>query len=417
MPSTGMRERNNKGNDMTFWYILLAILGLSVLVITHELGHYLMGKWLGFTITEFSVGLGPKIFGIKGKETEFTLRALPIGGSCRFFGEDGKEDDKDKKHPEAFSEDIEQPEEPKEPDPRLFSSKPAWKRFLVVLAGPLTNILTCAVLCFVMLIGADVLLEQSPQELLVVETVDENGPAEKAGMKPGDVILTIDGTAVFNAESLDAALKNASMDGMTVTVQRNAALETEQTTEGKLTTTAFHYSGGTTETLQFGSLLDQQTGNKRMHISFRMLPWSQVTEKYTVWKAAYMAFPETWTLGKTVYQSLGMLISGQASCRDVTGVVGTVDFVSDAMAQSETASDAWEMFLWFMALIAVNLGIINLLPLPALDGGRLVFIIIEMIRRKPVPPEKEGMVHLIGMIALLLLMLALTISDIIRCFH
>ena len=235
-------------------------------------------------------------------------------------------------------------------------------------------------------------------------------------MKPGDVILTIDGTAVFNAESLDAALKNASMDGMTVTVQRNAALETEQTTEGKLTTTAFHYSGGTTETLQFGSLLDQQTGNKRMHISFRMLPWSQVTEKYTVWKAAYMAFPETWTLGKTVYQSLGMLISGQASCRDVTGVVGTVDFVSDAMAQSETASDAWEMFLWFMALIAVNLGIINLLPLPALDGGRLVFIIIEMIRRKPVPPEKEGMVHLIGMIALLLLIAALTISDIVRCF-
>ena len=101
---------------MTIWYILLAILGLSVLVITHELGHYLMGKWLGFTITEFSVGLGPKIFGIKGKETEFTLRALPIGGSCRFFGEDGKdEDDKDKKHPEAFAEDVEKPEDgPKE---------------------------------------------------------------------------------------------------------------------------------------------------------------------------------------------------------------------------------------------------------------------------------------------------------------
>ena len=90
--------------------------------------------------------------------------------------------------------------------------------------------------------------------------------------------------------------------------------------------------------------------------------------------------------------------------------------MSDAMAETASASDAWELFLWFMALIAVNLGIINLLPLPALDGGRLVFIVIEMIRRKPVPPEKEGMVHLIGMIALLLLMLALTISDIIRCF-
>ena len=401
---------------MTIWYILLAILGLSVLVITHELGHYLMGKWLGFTITEFSVGLGPKIFGIKGKETEFTLRALPIGGSCRFYGEDGN-DDKDKQHPEAFSEDVDTPEEtPKKPDERLFSSKPAWKRFLVVLAGPLTNILTCVVLCFVMLVGADVLLEQSKEELLVVDTVDENGPAEKAGMQAGDVILSIDGTTLTDAEALDTALNNASMDGMTVTVQRNAAFETEQTTEGKQTTTEFRITGGTTETLQFGSLLDQQTGNKRMHITFRMLPYRQVTERYSVWKAAYMAFPETWNLGKAVYQSLGMLISGQASCRDVTGVVGTVDYVSDAMAQSETASDAWEMFLWFMALIAVNLGIINLLPLPALDGGRLVFIVIEMIRRKPVPPEKEGMVHLIGMIALLLLMLALTISDIVRCF-
>ena len=97
-------------------------------------------------------------------------------------------------------------------------------------------------------------------------------------------------------------------------------------------------------------------------------------------------------------------------------MVGVVDFVSDEMAQTETASDAVDLFLWFMALIAVNLGIMNLLPLPALDGGRLVFIVIEMIRRKPVPPEKEGMVHLIGMAALLLLMLALTVSDIVRCF-
>ena len=403
---------------MTFWYILLAILGLSVLVITHELGHYLMGKWLGFTITEFSVGLGPKLFGIKGKETEFTLRALPIGGSCRFFGEDGKEADKDKKHPEAFDDDIEKPEEkPKEPDPRLFSSKPAWKRFLVVLAGPLMNILTCALLCFVMAIGMDVLLEQSKEAYLVVETVDENGPAEKAGMQAGDIFLLMNDTALTDAEALDKAMQAASMDGMTVTVLRGATVDAEQTTEGHLTTTETAVKDGTVVTLTFGSLLDQKTGNKRMQISYRMLPYRQVTEKYTVWKAAYTAFPQTWMLGKLIYKSLGMLVTGQASCRDMTGVVGTVDFMSDAMAKSSSATEAWELFLWFMALIAVNLGIVNLLPLPALDGGRLVFIIVEMIRRKPIPPEKEGMVHLIGMAALLLLMLALTVGDIIRCFH
>jgi len=405
----------------TFWYILLAILGLSVLVITHELGHYLMGKWLGFTITEFSVGLGPKIFGIKGKETEFTLRALPIGGSCRFFGEDGKdEDDKDKKHPEAFEDEADEPkpeEKPKAPDPRLFSAKPAWKRFLVVLAGPLMNILTCVLLCFVMLVGSGVLKEQSTEELLIVDTVLENGPAEKAGIQPGDILLSLDGTSLVNAASLDTALKNAKLEGASVTVLRNAAVEETRSTEGSLTTIGTKASGGETLTLTFGNLLDQETGNKRMQITFRYPPYTQVIEKYSVWKAAYMAFPETWNMGKLVYQSLGMLITGQAKCSDVTGVVGTVDFVSDAMAESESASDAWEMFLWFMALIAVNLGIINLLPLPALDGGRLVFIVVEMIRRKPVPPEKEGMVHLIGMIALLLLMLALTISDIVRCFH
>jgi regulator of sigma E protease len=404
---------------MTIWYILLAILGLSVLVITHELGHYLMGKWLGFTITEFSVGLGPKIFGIKGKETEFTLRALPIGGSCRFFGEDGKdEDDKDKKHPEAFAEDVEKPEDgPKEPDPRLFSSKPAWKRFLVVLAGPLMNILTCVLLCFVMLVGADVIKEQTEEQLLIVDVVQENGPAEKAGMQTGDILLSMDGTTLVNADSLDQGLKNAPMEGMTVAVLRGASLEQTETAEGRLTTIETKASGGEIVTLIFGNLLDQTTGNKRIKITFLHPSVRQVTEQYSVGKAALTAFPKTWEMGKLVYESLGMLITGQAKCSDVTGVVGTVDFVSDAMAETESASDAWSLFIWFMALIAVNLGIINLLPLPALDGGRLVFIIVEMIRRKPVPPEKEGMVHLIGMIALLLLMLALTISDIIRCFH
>ncbi|MBR3129979.1 MAG: site-2 protease family protein, partial [Clostridia bacterium] len=111
-----------------------------------------------------------------------------------------------------------------------------------------------------------------------------------------------------------------------------------------------------------------------------------------------------------------MILSGQASCREMTGVVGTVSFVSEEVAKTESASDAAELFLWFMALIAVNLGIVNLFPLPALDGGRLIFILIEMIRRKPVPPEKEGIVHLVGMVLLLALMVALTVSDIMRCF-
>ncbi len=402
---------------MTIWYVLLVILGISVLVVTHELGHYLMGKWLGFTIVEFSVGLGPKLFGVKGKETEFTLRALPIGGSCRFFGEDGNDEEEPKSHPEAFSEDVEKPEKkPKEPDPRLFSSKPAWKRFLVVAAGPVVNILTCVVLCFVMLLINGELLFQTSKQILVVSEVVERGPAEKAGMEVGDILVSIDGTELTDTEDVSKALAAASMDGMTVTVLRGATVDKTETKDGKRITTERTVTGGTLETLTFGSLLDQKTGEKRMQIQFRFPSAVEITQRNTVWEAAYKAFPETWNMAKAIYESLGMLISGQANCSELSGTLGTVDYVSDEMAEAETASDAFDLFLWFMALIAVNLGIVNLLPLPALDGGRLIFIIVEMIRRKPVPPEKEGMVHLIGMVLLLLLMLALTIGDLIRCF-
>ncbi len=402
----------------TFWYILLAILGLSVLVITHELGHFLMGKWLGFTITEFSVGLGPKLFGIKGKETEFTLRALPIGGSCRFFGEDGKDEDKDKKHPEAFSEDIENIEEkPKEPDPRLFSAKPAWKRFLVVLAGPLTNIITCVVLCFIMLLAYGT-ASWGEKAFVQVTAVDANGPAEEAGVQKGDILVSVDGKPFDSADTMKSLMNSADVfRGVELGVLRGAEITTsvEETDGNKTTTLAL--TGGEALTLRTTRLVvDQKTGDKRISVGVEWQPYTLTEERYSVWKAAYMAFPETWDLAKAVYQSLGMLITGQASCRDVSGAVGTVNFMSDAMAQSRSASEAVELFLWFMALIAVNLGIINLLPLPALDGGRLIFIIIEMIRKKPVPPEKEGMVHLIGMIALLILIAALTISDIVRCF-
>ncbi len=395
----------------SIWYILLAILGLSVLVITHELGHYLMGKWLGFTIVEFSVGLGPKLFGIKGKETEFTLRALPIGGSCRFYGEDGSNTDQKEGDPETTEDDT-----PKEPDDRLFSAKPAWKRFLVVLAGPLTNILTCTVLCFAMLLAYGTVNDTSETGIPVIQEVVENGPAKKAGAAVGDVILAIDGKPVRNGTELKAALSEASMEGLTLTVLRGAEITEERQTENRITTVTYSLNGGEEQTLALGNLLDQETGDKKIKIQYTTVPSWQVTEQYTVWKAAYRAFPETWDLAKAVYQSLGMLVSGQAGCNEVSGVVGTVNFMKTEMEKTDSASDTIELFLWFMALIAVNLGIVNLLPLPALDGGRLIFIIIEMIRRKPVPPEKEGMVHLIGMIILLLLIVALTVSDIVHCF-
>ncbi len=399
----------------TIWYILLTILGLSVLVITHELGHFLMGRWLGFTITEFSIGLGPKLFGIKGKQTEFTLRALPIGGSCRFYGEDGS-DEKEKKHPEAFSEDIEtSAEEPKKPDPKLFSAMPAWKRFLVVIAGPLTNILTCVILCFVILLAYGRTTVSS--SFMRVAEVSEGSPAEEAGVEPGDIVVSVNGERFEDYQGLRRLMNSADPATTEIGVLRGAQTEETVREEGRVRERTVSVTGGTELTLKLSRLnVDPKTGDKLMGVDTQWIAYTVKEESFTVGTAALQAFPETWETGKLVYQSLWMLITGKASCRDMTGIVGTVDVVSDTVAQAETASDAVYLFLFLMALIAVNLGIVNLLPLPALDGGRLIFIILEMIRKKPVPPEKEGMVHLIGMALLLLLMLALTVSDIIRCF-
>ena len=403
---------------MTIWYILLAILGLSVLVITHELGHYLMGKWLGFTITEFSVGLGPKIFGIKGKQTEFTLRALPIGGSCRFFGEDGANDEKDKIDPKAFEDDeaCGQPGEPKKPDERLFTSKPAWKRFLVVLAGPVMNILTCTLICFVLLLAYGT-RSASRECTMIIDSASEGTPAFEAGVEKGDIPVAVNGQRFTDDEQFRSLMNAADLYGMDLTVLRGATVDQPVAKTDHGEETRLVITGGTETVLHFDRLtVDDKTGDRRLGVTVYWVANTYTKETYSVGRAALMAFPETWNMGKLVYESLGMIISGRASCRDVTGIVGTVDAISDTMAQSQSTADAVQTFLWLMALIAVNLGIVNLLPLPALDGGRLIFIIIEMIRRKPVPPEKEGMVHLVGMILLLALMLALTVSDVVRCF-
>ncbi len=377
----------------TVWYILLVILGISVLVVTHELGHYLMGKWLGFTIVEFSIGLGPKLFGIKGKETEFTLRALPIGGSCRFYGED---------------QEVQ--------DDRCFNSKPAWKRFLVVLAGPLTNILTCTVLCFAMLLAFGSYYA-SDAEFVLVQSVEAGGPAERAGVEEGDILIALNGERFANFTEFDAIMKKTGMLDNTVTVLRGAERKYAVEQDGDKTITQNLAIGGEEVTLSVDELaLDQKTGRKVIQVNVARVPHTATERTYNVLTAAVQAFPETWDLGKLVYQSLGMIITGQASFRDMTGIFGTVQIVSEEVAEARTAADAAYTFLWFIALIAVNLGIVNLFPLPALDGGRLIFIILEMIRRKPVPPEKEGIVHLIGMVLLLLLMAALLVSDVMRCF-
>ena len=278
------------------------------------------------------------------------------------------------------------------------------------------NVLTAVVLSFVLLLAYGATGEISDTEYLLVQEVVPGGPAAEAGMQAGDILVRVDGETFDNYDAFKAAIDKADVKGVTLTVLRNAEVKVEKTENGRVTESRTTVSGGEERLLTALNILDQETGNKLIKITIERYPIRSTVESYTVWQAAYQAVPYTWDLAKSVYQSLWMIITGKAGFRDMAGIVGTVDYMSDAMEQAGSASATASVFLVFMALIAVNLGIVNLLPLPALDGGRLIFIILEMIRKKPVPPEKEGIVHLVGMILLLGLILALTISDIIRCF-
>lgn len=376
-----------------FLYALLAFLLLSILIVLHELGHYLVGKWLGFTIVEFSIGLGPKLFGRKGKETEFTLRALPIGGSCRFYGED---------------QEVQ--------DGRCFNAQKAWKRLLVVAAGPIVNILFALLLSFCILLAFGT-RTAGDECITQISVVEEGSAAERAELKKGDVLLTLDGHTIENNAMPAQLLQKVRENEVELTVYRGGAIEVEETySEGDTTITRYGLTGGEVVTVTVTDIRDNVTGNNRLGVSLQDLYVEEAFTEYNVATAAVGAFPYTWDIVKSVYEAIGMLITGKAGLSEMSGPVGTVDLMSDILANGRNVSEVISLILVLLALISVNLGIMNLLPLPALDGGRIIFLLIELVRKKPIAPEKEGFIHFIGMVLLLLLMVVLTVSDIMRCF-
>lgn len=374
-------------------YVLLAFLLLSVLIVLHELGHYLVGKWLGFTIVEFSIGLGPKIFGKKGKETEFTLRALPIGGSCRFYGED---------------------QEVK--DGRCFNAQKAWKRLLVVAAGPIVNILFAVLLAFVLLLAFGT-TTAGEETITRIAEVEAGSAAEKAELEVGDVLLSLNGTEIENNAMPAELLQSVRENEVELSIYRGGTFAVEETyREGDTTYTRYGLTGGEVIEVTVTDIRDPVTGNNRLGVSLQGLYVEEAYTEYNVATAFVGAFPYTWDIAKSVYEALGMLLSCEAGLSDMAGPVGTVDLMSDILASGRNVGEVLNLILVLLAMISVNLGIMNLLPLPALDGGRILFLLLEMIRKKPIAPEKEGMVHFIGMVLLLVLMLVLTVSDVLRCF-
>ncbi len=367
-----------------------------VMVSLHEFGHFIAGKLLNFEILEYSIGFGPKIISGKKGETRYSLRCIPLGGYCKFEGEDTQSD-----------------------DPRAFPNQKVWKRIIVVIAGGLVNILLGFIL-FMIIVPLT-----SPVATNVVSEVVENSYVERAGLQPGDEIVKIDGKNVGFYNDITLATSTFDKDTeTTIVVKRNGKKETltfrptEQIVKyvygesgitvidsinGKATEEYYAYGDGAVRDEE--KIGTEETATRYI-IGF--VPMSEDINFLNVWGEAWN---ETKFVVKLVYQSLWQMITGKVGLDQMAGPVGIVSEVNNAV---NSGAYRWINVMNLIALLTINLGVFNLLPIPALDGGRLLFMVIELIRRKPIPPEKEGLVHAIGMALLFALVIVISFNDIAR---
>ncbi len=322
-----------------------------LLIFIHEFGHFIAAKAVGVRVNEFAIGFGPTLLSKRKGETTYMLKAIPFGGYCAMEGEDEESNDQN-----------------------AFCNKAAWKRAVVIVAGAVFNLILG------LLIVAIVLLPQERFASTQIAAFDENAISEQSGLCVGDRIIEVDGRHIFTTYDLSYTFTGVSDGTVDMVVMRDGervALHDvkfkTQNAEGMDYISVDFFVEGIEKT--FGSFISQTV---RMTISY----------------------------GRVVWFSLIDLITGKYGISAVSGPVGVTAAIGTAAKQSVMN------ILPIMALITINLGIFNLLPVPALDGGRLLFLIIEMIFRKPVPQKYEGYVHTAGFLILILFMLAITAKDI-----
>ena len=432
--------------------IILAIFIFSILVLFHEFGHYIVAKKCGIWVIEFSIGMGPRLWSVKKGETIYSIKALPLGGSCQMYGEDADE------------------EKLTEQKDRAFGSKSVWKRIAVVAAGPVFNFIMALVIAIGIIIagGAD--------KPYVLE-VEEGSPAEKAGLKENDVITKYDGATIYmgrdislreftssrkESDDIDVEYKRDGKKYKTVITPEGTKKymigiqyysdATECTVSYATKDGAFEKAGGRTgdvivsvngneiksgaEYTEYiadnpvdGSEMTYVVKRKNKEVELKVSP--KETMYYTTKLYYNVAREKVGVLGTVKYslalfrynvnmvvQSLKMMFTGKVSTEEVSGPIGIVTVIGDTYKTS--VLDGIKYVILNLSsltlMLSANLGVMNLLPIPALDGGRLVFLFIEAIRRKPVDREKEGFVHFVGFVLLMLLMVFLFYNDIRKLF-
>ncbi len=348
---------------MTILTVIAAILCFGIIIMIHEAGHFFVAKKSGIRVLEFSIGMGPAIFSKQKGETKYSLRALPIGGYCAMEGEDENSD-----------------------DPRAFRKAPVWKRMLVTVAGATMNLILGLIL-IIATVGLDTAIYSTTVADFFTDADGSDVSTSSQWLQEGDRFLRINGLKIFTAQDISYALQNDDCDTFTVVVER----------EGEEVTL---------ENVQF---LNKKTNG--------LLDFRVYGLKKTVPNTFRYTFKQFASTARLIWISLRDLIRGKYGFHDLSGVVGIIDSTTEVVAEQETLREKALALFELMSFITINVGIFNLIPFPALDGGRLVFLIIEAIRRKPIPARVEGMIHFVGLAALMVLMVAVTFQDVFKIFQ
>jgi len=360
--------------------ILTAILVFSFIVLVHELGHFIAARKAGILVEEFSICMGPRILKYKPGETMYSIKLFPLGGSCQMLGED-EEDEPEKKENEEGEES--EPTEPTEKiiNPRSFNSKPVYWRMIVILGGAFMNIMLALVIAILMSMF-------NPIPDAVVDSFSEISPIQDAGVQPGDRILRLNGRRITVWGDFNLAMMRADGSPVQVLVNRNG------------------------ERMEFSVVPAQTPAGWR-------LGFSPTIYQPGFFESFRVGFNNTVFATRSVLFVLGQLITGQLGTDVLMGPIGLVDVIGEETAAQGAAGGIVAVF-WtimnFVLIISANLAVFNLLPLPALDGGRMIFLTIEFLRGKPISPRKEGMVHLVGFVLLMVLAVFVAYNDILRIF-
>ena len=360
------------GNPGFLWTIVSFLLVIGPLIFVHELGHYLVGRWCGVKEETFSIGFGREIAGWTDRRgTRWKLAWLPLGGYVKFAGDMNPAS---QPSPEWLSL-------PAEERAETFQAKPVWQRFLVVLAGPMTNFLAAILI----LTGFNVAYGV-PETPPVIGVVDKASGAAEAGLRPGDRILTIDGRRIDRFEDITPVVVLTTGGPLSLEVERGGRIFAASVRPRIL-------------------VERDRFGNEIRRPVLGVLPGDQVLTPVSPLGALAASVRQCWVVVETTVKGLAQIVTGRRSVKEMGGPLKIAKF------SGEQASMGLLAFLWFIAVISINLGFINLLPIPMLDGGHLFFYGIEAVRRKPLRPEAQEWAFRTGLAALLALVILVTFND------